>query len=69
MKTFVGLILLAALGVTITYTRRPSPTMEIGTKVGQAYPNYIFPSLEDGRPVALSQFRGKKIILHHFASW
>ncbi len=69
MKTFVGLILLAALGVTITYSRRPSPTMEIGTKVGQAYPNTIFPSLEDGRPVALSEFRGKKIILHHFASW
>ena len=69
MKPFVGLILLAALGVTITHSSKPSPTLEIGTKVGQVYPNTIFPSLEDGRPVALFEFRGQKIILHHVASW
>ncbi|MBI3655074.1 MAG: hypothetical protein HY232_01480 [Acidobacteria bacterium] len=43
--------------------------LSIGTEVGQVYPNYILPSLSDGRPLALSQFRGRKIILHQFASW
>jgi len=41
----------------------------IGTEVGQVYPNYVLPSLIDGKPLALSKFRGKKIILHQFASW
>jgi len=44
-------------------------TLPIGASVGEVYPNYVFPSLEDGRPTALSEFRGKKVILHHFASW
>ncbi|MEM7559036.1 MAG: hypothetical protein AAF394_07920 [Planctomycetota bacterium] len=38
-------------------------------KVGQAHPDFVLPSIEDGSAVALSQFRGKKVLLIHFASW
>ncbi len=37
--------------------------------VGEMVPNIVLPSLKDGRPVSLGQFRGKKLILHIFASW
>jgi hypothetical protein len=38
-------------------------------KVGSPHPDFTLPNLEDGRPVSLSQFRGKKVLLIHFASW
>ncbi len=37
--------------------------------VGQPHPDFSLPSIEDGSSVALSDFRGKKILLFHFASW
>jgi hypothetical protein len=36
---------------------------------GQPHPDFIFPAIDDGRPVTLSQFRGQKILLIEFASW
>ena len=38
-------------------------------KPGQSHPDFVFPAIGDGRPVALSDFRGKKILLIEFASW
>ena len=38
-------------------------------KVGQAHPDFILPSVDDGKPIELSSFRGKKVLLMHFASW
>ncbi len=69
MKHWAGILFLVAGGVTASCDRSTAPTHPVVEKVGQVYPNYAFPSLEDGRPVALSSFRGKKVILHHFASW
>ncbi len=40
----------------------------IGTDVGQMYPDFLLPTL-DGAPGRLSDFRGKKVLLIHFASW
>ena len=37
--------------------------------VGQPYPDFVLPRASDGAPVSLSQFRGKKVLLFHFASW
>jgi len=37
--------------------------------VGDLFPDLAFPSLEDGTPARLSDFRGKKVMLHVFASW
>jgi hypothetical protein len=36
---------------------------------GQMFPTMVFPSLENGRPRSVADFRGKKLILHIFASW
>ena len=49
------------------------PAMALGagpsTKPGESHPDFVFPAIGDGRPVALSDFRGKKILLIEFASW
>ena len=36
---------------------------------GQMFPAMIFPYLDRGRPGSVADFRGKKLILHIFASW
>lgn len=37
--------------------------------LGQVHPDFTLPRLGDGEPVSLSQFRGRKVLLVHFASW
>lgn len=41
----------------------------MGFQVGQPFPEIAFPSLGDDRPMSLADFRGKKLLLHVFASW
>ena len=38
-------------------------------RVGQPHPDFVLPNIETGEPVSLSQYRGKKVLLIHFASW
>jgi len=38
-------------------------------RVGQPHPDFTLPSIADRTPVSLSQFRGRKVLLFHFASW
>ncbi len=38
-------------------------------RVGQPHPDFTLPKLGDRSPVSLSQFRGRKVLLIHFASW
>lgn len=38
-------------------------------RVGDRFPEVVLPSADDGRPMSLADFRGKKLILHIFASW
>ncbi len=40
----------------------------IGTAVGEACPDFVLPTLE-GKDVRLSDYRGTKVLLIHFASW
>ena len=44
---------------------RPGPVFEVGA----AFPTLALPALEDGRPSSVADYRGKKVILHVFASW
>ncbi len=44
-------------------------SMPASLEVGMAFPTLSFPSLDDGRPVSIADFRGQKLILHIFASW
>ena len=36
---------------------------------GDRFPSLVLPDLEQGRPTSLEDFRGKKLVLHIFASW
>jgi len=38
-------------------------------RAGEAHPDFTLPSIADGKPISLAQFRGKKVVLIHFASW
>lgn len=48
--------------------RRNSDAAVVGTSVGRMHPDFLLPTL-DGRWGRLSDYRGKKILLMHFASW
>ena len=38
-------------------------------RLGQPYPDFTLPDITDGKPVSLSQFHGRKVLLINFASW
>lgn len=38
-------------------------------QVGDRFPVLILPSLGDESPSSIAQFRGRKLLLHQFASW
>lgn len=42
--------------------------LTVGTKLGKLHPDFLLPKIDDsmGR---LSDYRGKKVLLLHFASW
>jgi len=46
----------------------PDALPQIGTNVGQMYPDFLLPTL-DGQTGRLSDYRGKKVLLINFASW
>ncbi len=58
-----GLSLLAAAGDGVA-----GGPPEIGSEKGQMYPDFLLPRL-DGGELRLSAYRGKKVVLLHFASW
>jgi hypothetical protein len=47
----------------------PAQAAPYAPKVGQRHPDFTLPNIATGKPVALSDFRGKKVLLVHFASW
>jgi hypothetical protein len=62
----VTLPVLAVLAVPApTAGQLPPQPFEVGT----SFPTLSLPSLEDGRPASIADFRGRKLILHIFASW
>ena len=47
----------------------PAPAAPYAPKVGQRHPDFTLPDIATGKPVSLSDFRGKKVLLIQFASW
>jgi hypothetical protein len=54
-----------ALATSAAWAQAP----ETGLEVGQRFPELVLPSAEDGRPMSIADFRGKRVVLHVFASW
>jgi len=42
---------------------------EYQPKLGEYHPEFTLPDIATGKPVSLSDFRGKKVLLIQFASW
>ena len=59
---------LAACGMILGLTWRASAA-SYAPKVGEKHPDFTLPRINDGAPVSLSNFRGKKVLLIQFASW
>jgi hypothetical protein len=59
MMTFGSLCFFAASSNADGYSPR----------VNQPHPDFILPDISNHEPVSLSQFRGRKVLLVHFASW
>ena len=59
----IGLIVSAAVETSLAADRP-----ELGMKKGQMHPDFILPTI-DGKTLRLSDYRGKKVLLFHFASW
>ena len=58
----------AGLSMLAPSVVRAGDTPRVGTEVGQIYPDFRLPKL-DGTFGRLSDYRGKKVLLIHFASW
>lgn len=67
LRSFCLALPLSLLGVATAGAQSRLPAS--GFEVGAPFPPVAFPSLEDGRPMSLADFRGQKVILHVFASW
>ena len=52
-----------AFGSSSSYAAGYSP------RVGEPHPDFTMPNIVDNKPVSLSQYRGRKVLLVHFASW
>ena len=61
MRFILPLVLVLATAASAA----PPPDFAPGTTA----PDLVLPSLADGTPMSLSDFRGKKVVLHVFASW
>ena len=46
-----------------------APGEEYRPRVGALHPDFTLPRISDRRPVSLSDFRGKRVLLIQFASW
>ncbi len=64
----VGLMALTACGSPPAASDVSAP-VNVAIEVGKPFPDLILPSLADGSPSSVARFRGKKTLLHVFASW
>ncbi len=64
----LGAIALIAGFLAAASTRAEEPAVRIGTNAGELHPDVLLPTI-DGGTLRLSDYRGKKIFLFHFASW
>ena len=47
----------------------PSGAQNTGLEVGDRFPDVMLPSLDGGEPLSIASFRGRKLVLHVWASW
>ncbi len=45
------------------------PVTAAGPRIGERHADFTLANIADGKPVSLSDYRGKKVLLIQFASW
>jgi hypothetical protein len=65
MKRFAWIKHMAALLAGFTGLSLPGASFE----VGKPFPLITLPAAQDGQPMSVNDFRGRKMLLHLFASW
>ena len=68
MHTLSAIVVLAAAVVAVSIAG-PVGGAGYGPKLGERHPEFTLPDIGTGKPVSLSDFRGKKVLLIQFASW
>ena len=68
-RAAVAAIVFATAAIFVFANESHSQIANYAPKVGEAHPDFILPSIDDGKPLQLSSYRGKKVLLMHFASW
>ena len=46
----------------------PAGAQDTGFGVGDRFPEIVLPSLDGGEPLSIASFRGRKVVLHVWAS-
>ena len=64
LLTVIGLGILLAMATSQAEAQLPAS----GFETGEPFPDLVLATL-DGEPASLTQYRGKKVVLHIFASW
>ena len=65
MKRFKWINQMTALLASLTGFSLPGASL----KVGEPFPVVALPSAKGGQPMSVNDFRGRKLLLHLFASW
>ena len=50
-------------------TNMSEATYTAGINVGQFFPDLVLPDMNDGTPGSVASYRGKRVLLHNYASW
>lgn len=64
---------LVACGLSIsgqsTSAADESDSVSYRPVIGEPHPDFVLPNIRNNKPLRLSDYRGQKVLLIHFASW
>ena len=58
-----------SLAQATAQNQEPLVVTRYQSQPGTVHADFVLPRIEDGQPQRLSDLRGKKVLLVHFASW
>lgn len=70
----IALVLAGAVGLLLCVSeargqRSIGELIRSYIKPGDQFPELVLPDLETGAPRSITEFRGRKLLIHVFASW
>ena len=66
-RTSFRLLLLG--GLMLVTSNMLAADLPEGLQIGKPFPDLVLPSIRDGKPISVADFRGQKLLLQVFASW